>query len=169
MDARFSRKELIRRIEVIATMRDSITVTNSDAETFIAENIPLLSDDTFVYCDPPYFRNSKRLYLDNYNRDDHARLAGVIQQKLSAKWAVSYDGAAEILQYYSKRRHFLYDLQYSASKVYKGKEAFIFSDDLLIPETSAVPFISTALSTTAAAFRSELNPKILTRGDLGRP
>lgn len=150
MDVRFSRKELICRIEAIASRREAITVTNCDAEEFIVNNIPQLPNDAFVYCDPPYFRKSGKLYLNHYRAADHARIAQVIQKDLPRKWLVSYDGVAEIVEYYTARRHFLYNLQYNASRVYKGKEVFIFSDDVKIPTRSALQFIDTALRFKAA-------------------
>ena len=145
MDARFSRNELIRRIEIIASMKHSITLRNWDAEKFILEYIPELPQNTFVYCDPPYFAKSNRLYLNYYKQDDHQRISEVIQNRLNRKWVVSYDNAVEILTYYSKRRKFIYDLQYNASRVYKGKEVFIFSDNLIIPSRSSLPFIDKVL------------------------
>jgi DNA adenine methylase len=108
MDARFSRNELIGRIEAIAAKKDSVTLRNWDAERFILEYIPDLPTNTFVYCDPPYYEKSSRLYLDRYEKHDHARIAKVIQEKLRRKWVVSYDAAAEILEIYSERKRFLY-------------------------------------------------------------
>lgn len=96
MDARFPRNELIGRIEAIASKKDAVTLKNLDAEKFIIEYIPTLPANTFVYCDPPYYEKSSRLYLDHYNKGDHARIANVIQNQLHPKWVVSYDGAAEI-------------------------------------------------------------------------
>lgn len=145
MDARFPRNELIRRIEAIASRRDLITLMNLDAERFIIEYIPKLPNNTLVYCDPPYFAKSNRLYLNHYNREDHVRISEIIQKQLTRTWLVSYDGVPEILNYYSERRTFLYDLQYNASRVYKGKEAFIFSDNLRIPTKSSLPFIDKAI------------------------
>ncbi len=147
MDARFPRNELIRRIEIIASRRDSISLQNWDAEKFILEYIPSLPANTLVYCDPPYFEKSHRLYLNHYESDDHARIAKVIQNRLFRKWVVSYDGVPDILNYYSERRAFLYDLQYNASRVYKGKEVFIFSDDLDVPTCSSLSYINDALET----------------------
>lgn len=147
MDARFSRNELIRRIEAIALRKDSITLRNWDAEKFILEYIPDLPANTFVYCDPPYFEKSSRLYLNRYEKNDHKRISEVIQQRLVKKWVVSYDSAAEILRYYSDRKSFLYDLQYNASRAYKGKEVFIFSDDVSVPKASLLPYIDEALKT----------------------
>lgn len=147
MDARFSRNELIRRIEAISIRKDSIFLTNLDAERFICNNIPNLPNNTFVYCDPPYFAKSNRLYLNHYEINDHIRIANIIQTQLHRKWIVSYDGALEILNYYKDRRVFLYYLQYNASQVYKGQEVFIFSDDLEIPFKSSLPFIDKSIRT----------------------
>lgn len=145
MDARFSRNELIRRIEVIAAKRDSITLRNWDAEKFILEYVPNLPANTLVYCDPPYFAQANRLYLNSYKASDHARVAKVIQEQLPRKWVVSYDSAPEILEYYQDRRSFVYHLQYNAQRVYKGQEVFVFSDDLIVPTGSSLPFIHEAI------------------------
>jgi DNA adenine methylase len=145
MDARFPRNELIRRIETIAAKSEAITLRNWDAEKFILEYIPKLPDNTLAYCDPPYFDQSSRLYLNRYKQEDHARIAKVIQEQLLRKWVVSYDAAAELLGYYSERKSFLYSLQYNASRVYKGQEVFIFSDDLNLPKHSSLPYINKSI------------------------
>ncbi|BCM11182.1 DNA adenine methylase [Ralstonia nicotianae] len=149
MDARFSRNELIRRIEVIATRSDSIVLKNWDAERFIQEHIPKLPENSLVYCDPPYFEKASRLYLNSYRPSDHERIAEIIQNGIVRKWVVSYDSAPEILGYYANRRSFLYDLQYNASRVYKGKEVFVFSDDLSLPRSSKLPYIDHAIQASA--------------------
>ena len=149
MDARFTRNELIRRIEAIASRRTSVKLKNMDAEKFMVEVIPTLPEETLVYCDPPYFEKSGRLYLDSYTTEDHERISKVIQGTLARKWIVSYDSAPQILAYYQKRRSFIYDLQYSASKVYLGREVFVFCDRLRLPERSRMPALQAALMSTA--------------------
>jgi DNA adenine methylase len=149
LDARFSRNELIRRVEAIASMRCCVSTKNMDAEAFIAQHVSDMPKETLVYCDPPYFAKSSRLYLDSYKPEDHRRLSCVIQRQLHRKWVVSYDSAPEILSYYQKRRSFVYDLQYNASKVYRGTEVFVFSDDLKLPPDSSIPSIDTALKLAA--------------------
>lgn len=151
IDARFPRNELIRRIEAIAQKANHISLRNLDAEAFITEYIPNLPNSTFVYCDPPYYEKSSRLYLNRYIPEDHARIAQVIQTKLPRKWVVSYDNAPQILAFYQERKSFLYDLQYNAARVYKGTEVFIFSDDVAIPESSTLPFIDRALQNDSNA------------------
>lgn len=133
MDARFSRNDLIRRIETIALFKDKITITNFDAELYIESYIPNLPVNTLVYLDPPYYEKGSQLYLNAYKKSDHARLAETIQNKINHKWILSYDGVPDIINLYLKRRHFLYDLQYTAAKVYKGKEIFVFCDNMKLP------------------------------------
>lgn len=145
MDARFNANELIRRIEVIARFRDAIVVHNLDAEVYIRDYLPKLPERSLVYLDPPYFHKSSRLYLNVYKPADHERLATIIQNELHINWVVSYDTASEILGYYDKRQKFIYSLGYKAYKVYKGQEAFFFSDKLQMPRRSSLPFIDVAL------------------------
>jgi DNA adenine methylase len=146
IDARFTRNELIKRVEAIATQRRRISVSNLDAEDFIQQRVNTLPRNTLVYCDPPYFARAKRLYLNVYQPGDHARLAKSIQTKLKRPWVVSYDNNPAISDLYRKRRRFRYSIQYSAMTAYEGSELFIFSDALRIPTTSAVPYVDCALA-----------------------
>lgn len=142
MNARFSRNDLIRRIESIALFKENIFVTNFDAEFYIKNYIPNLGNDCLVYLDPPYFVQGSNLYLNSYKKEDHERLSLIIQSEIKQKWILSYDGVPEIVKLYSKRTHFIYDLQYNASRVYKGKEIFIFCDELVIPKSCSLDYIN---------------------------
>ena len=155
IDARFPRTELVRRVQAIAARADAITLHNLDAEDFMIQHIPQLPENTLVYCDPPYYEKSSRLYLDRYTHEDHARIAGVIQTQLARRWLVSYDGAPEILALYEGRNSFLYDLQYNASRVYKGTEVFIFSDDVIVPPSSSLTFLDDVLREFADRTRGD--------------
>lgn len=146
IDARFTRNELIKRIETIAAHRRRITVSNFDAEDFMQQRVNALPRTTLVYCDPPYFARAERLYLDVYEPADHARLAKFIQTKLRRPWLVSYDNHATIAKLYRGRRQFRYSIQYSAITAYEGSESFVFSDGLKIPRTSALSYIDRALA-----------------------
>ncbi len=145
IDARFSRNDLIRRIELVGRYKDRITVTNMDAESYINEYIPNLPDDCLIYLDPPYYNKAKALYLNAYHKKDHTRLAQTIQSRIDHNWVLSYDGVPQIIELYSNRRHFLYDLQYSAAKSYKGQEIFIFCDQLVLPHKCSLSSINEGL------------------------
>jgi DNA adenine methylase len=145
MSARFPRNELIRRIELIAARRSSIAVKNWDAERFLKDYVSTLPKATFVYCDPPYFQKSDRLYLNHYEPADHARLAKTIQAMRKRPWLVSYDAVPEVIRHYANRRSFKYDIQYNAATAYKGTEVIIISDGASLPSTSAVKCINAGL------------------------
>ena len=147
IDARFPRNELARRVEAIATKADRICVTNLDAEDFMRRHAPthLPIRQTLIYCDPPYYERSQRLYLDGYQRSDHERLAGVIQTKLAHHWIVSYDAHERVMDLYEGRRRFAYNLPYSAISSYQGREIFIFSDTLDVPSVSEVRAVNAGL------------------------
>jgi DNA adenine methylase len=146
MDARFTRNELIRRIEMIALNADAISISNLDAEQYIRENTIYLPNNTLIYFDPPYYEKASGLYLDFYHKDDHARIATVIQSEVRQKWVLSYDNAPQILSLYNQRRSFTYDLQYNASRVYKGKEVFVFCDSLNLPTKSSLSYIDSEIA-----------------------
>ncbi len=150
MDVRFSRNDLIRRIETIAVFKDKISISNLDAEDFIESYIPKLSSDTLVYLDPPYYEKGSELYLNAYKKEDHSRLAKAIQRKIKKKWVLSYDGVPDIINLYSKRRHFTYDLQYTAARAYKGKEVFVFCDKLKLPKECSLDYINKGMEQLAA-------------------
>jgi DNA adenine methylase len=149
MGARFTRPELIRRIEAIADRRSSITLKNLDAERFIQEYVPRLPGKTLVYCDPPYFDEGKRLYLNKYKPRDHARISWIIQNQIRHRWLLSYDYWPEVLALYGERRFFRYVLQYHAGGANKGEELVVLSDDLKLPASSRVPCIDVALPLAA--------------------
>lgn len=145
MNARFSRNDLIRRIESIAIHKEQIALTNDDAEYFIKNKIQDLPKNSLIYFDPPYYLKGGELYLNYYNKEDHEKIAQLIQKTLHHYWILSYDNVSPIVNLYKKRRHFFYDLQYSAGSVYKGKEIFIFSDKINIPSKSSLANIDQGL------------------------
>jgi len=146
MDARFSRNDLIRRIEAIRLFKDNIFLSNLDAEDYINQYIPKLSNNCLVYLDPPYFNKAKDLYLNSYLPDDHIRISQTIQSNITKPWILSYDNVPQITSLYPERRSFTYNLQYSAAKTYKGQEIFVFCDNLKIPESCGLKFIDVELS-----------------------
>ncbi len=145
MDARFNRNDLINRIESIALFKDKIHISNMDAEFYIDNYLPNIPNNSLIYLDPPYFNKASGLYLNSYKNEDHSRIGEKIQKDIKQNWILSYDGVQEILDIYSRRRHFLYDLQYSAQTVKKGKEVFIFDDNITIPEKCSLNYVDDGL------------------------
>jgi len=148
MDARFSRNDLITRIEAIADKRKSIRVRNWDAERFLVDYVGRIKGPALAYCDPPFFHKADRLYPNYYRAADHERIAKVIQSKLKCPWLVSYDSCPDVISHYSKRKWFRHHLQYNANTAYKGIELFIASDNLKWPASSAIPSVNSAIYAT---------------------
>ncbi len=144
IDARFPRRELITRIEAIASRAHAISITNCDAEDYLRTHVAKFPRRTFVYCDPPYFCKADRLYLHHYQRSDHQRIAGIMRS-LKRPWLVSYDSVTEIKRLYHGFNRIDYGLQYNAASAYVGTEVLFFSPKLRVPRQSAVVSIDVAL------------------------
>jgi DNA adenine methylase len=132
MDARFNRIELIRRIKLIADYKDQIHIYNLDGATFIRTVLIGMPNDGFVYLDPPYYRKGQKLYDNFFTHRDHEELANEVKN-IRQHWIVSYDNVFEILELYSGRAVFDYELHYSAHMKYVGLEVMFCSDGLQFP------------------------------------
>lgn len=132
MDARYNRKELIRRIEKIASYASRIKLYNRDASQLISEVLPNLPGRSLVYLDPPYYQHGSRLYHASYKHEDHARIAGQVQD-IGQSWIVSYDNVEPVRELYSRYRQQTFGLQWSAQRRYDGVEIMVYSDGLVMP------------------------------------
>lgn len=127
LDARFTKSNLISRIERVAAHRSQIHVTKMDAMYFLKRRGSTLPKKCFVYLDPPYYVKGSELYLNAYRPEDHEKLASTILSSLRRPWMVSYDDVPEIRALYGKVQSAPYILRYSASKSRKGREVVFLS------------------------------------------
>ena len=139
IDARFNKKDLIKRIRKIAEFKENIKLYNKDTIQLLKEN-----EKTFkkylLYLDPPYFKKGNQLYTNHYKSQDHARIAECVSL-LKGKWIVSYDNVPEIVDLYKfvKEENIRqFNISYSASegKNKKGEEIMFFSPKTIIPESA---------------------------------
>jgi DNA adenine methylase len=140
IDARFTRDDLIRRIQKVARHRTRITVTCQDAARYITTRLPELPG-AFVYLDPPYYVKGKGLYQSYYTPADHAHIASLVAH-IRAPWIVSYDAAAGIRELYADFTAVEYDLSYSAQERYRGTELMFFPPGLRPPDVPSPANVS---------------------------
>jgi len=127
IDARFNKSDLIKRIRRIESFKKRINVSNLDGISFIRK-MNRVSDNVFIYIDPPYFQKGADLYMNFYSQKDHKKLSNSVDL-INKKWLVSYDNNEFILSLYQKHRKVLYRLSQAASNRI-GDEILIFSDKL---------------------------------------
>jgi DNA adenine methylase len=133
IDARYTKADLILRIQKIARYKSRITLTRLDAEELLSPKNALIPKGAFLYLDPPYFIKGQGLYEHFYHEEDHARIAKLVS-KLKAPWMVSYDFHPRLMEFYASFDHTIYQLSYSAQDRYKGSEVIFFSPMLSLPK-----------------------------------
>ena len=132
LDCRFNKKEIIRRIKLIASLKDQIRLFNLDA----IELIKLIkkesnNSNTIFYFDPPYFLKGPTLYMNFYKKEDHKKVAQEIKKIKNIHWIVSYDDVEEINKMYSwVRNKLLLNIIHTAYEPKIGKEVLFLSDRL---------------------------------------
>lgn len=133
IDARFNKKDLIKRIKKVARHKSKIELYNLDACDMINQIKNRIPNKSLVYLDPPYIKKGKDLYVNHYKHQDHKHVAGVVKNINYCNWIVSYDNQEEIKELYNKFRYIEYSINYSTTEAKKGKEIIFFDNSLTIP------------------------------------
>ena len=172
LDCRFTKEELIRRIRRVSRYGNRIHLYQQDALDFTNDVVARLDGNVLAFYDPPYIENGKALYLDNYELDDHRKLANRVRQ-LNQAWIVTYDyDAAVRYELFPDHRRLSFGLSYSAQHRRRGREAMFFAHGLQLPndwktEEDAVS-ISAADSGHPVFGKLEQRTKSKTLGPAGR-
>ena len=133
LDARFNRTTLSERVQAIANLRNRIFVTEQEGLQFL-EELEVLSDDVFVYADPPYLVQGEGLYLHAFDAGDHLALAQLLGAARHP-WILTYDDDPRITaRLYAGGRCATFDIAHTAHKQHVGREAVIFSRGMEIPD-----------------------------------
>lgn len=128
LDCRFNKHDISSKISKIAEYKNCIDLYNLDAVDLINKHLKTRnSSNLFIYFDPPYYVQGKRLYQNFFDDSQHEILARAIKGMDDYYWIATYDNASRIKELYSDRRIRSYQLQYSANKVRKEKELFFNS------------------------------------------
>lgn len=124
IDCRFVKDKLIQKIETITKLNNRIRLSRLDAKKFISNELGHYNPtNTFIFFDPPYFKQGKNLYLSFCSNKEHESLSKAILKLAEYKWITTYDQAPEILNLYKDNSQaFEYALNYSANKKRIAKE-----------------------------------------------
>lgn len=132
--ARFNKATLIHKIHKLSNLKDRIKLTNLDA-TDLIDQIPLKvpKDKSFIFFDPPYFKQGGNLYFTSYNERGHRELSQKIQALHDFYWITTYDIDKHIQEFFGNcHKSFTYHLHYSANNKRRGVASeFLFASDLL--------------------------------------
>ena len=125
IDCRFNKKKVIEAIQSIAGFANRVTVSNEDAIEFMRRALKYKRNrKTFVYIDPPYYKEGPGLYRYFFTEKQHQELAKFIKTK-GFPWLLSYDDVNEIRKLYNRRTCVNLYLDYSVKTSKKGKEILI--------------------------------------------
>lgn len=101
--SRWNAVELCKRIKLIHSMRERITVTNTDACEVIEE--AYWNEKITVFVDPPYVQQGKNLYHCFYEKEDHIRLNVLLDSLYhtcpGADMIITYDNDNWLKQLYN--------------------------------------------------------------------
>jgi len=114
IDARFNKKDLLRRIQRIAMRRRHISLYQLDALELLDNLINNVPRKTLVYLDPPYYNKGNLLYTNYYEEHDHIKIAKKVTC-LELPWIITYDDCEPIRNLYKNYSAVKYSLYYSTS------------------------------------------------------
>lgn len=126
LDCRFNKKEIIKKIETIALLKNRITLYNCDASELIINKLYGIKNMAFFNIDPPYVVKGSRLYTNYFEEADHRNLAAVIAEQLrDSPWIITYDDSELIRDIYNQYFITEYEIQHNAGGTVHGKELVI--------------------------------------------
>lgn len=135
MGVRFNREALAERVLSLGGHRRHIKVFNEDAVAFLKSYLPKGRgrDRVFVYLDPPYVSNGRRLYLNAYEPEDHNALAKYIRTQKKLPWIMSYDDSSLVRDLYGKCKMALLPIRYTLQVKHSAQELIIAPDNIAVP------------------------------------
>lgn len=133
IDARYNADKLVERIRAIAEYKKHIRVYNKEIVSFIVNVLPDYGQNSLTYFDPPYFNKGPELYKNFFDKEDHAKIAQLILDRVPGNWIITYDDTPEIIELYGQRCIRRYDLNYSAANTGKSSEVIVFNDEYYCP------------------------------------
>jgi DNA adenine methylase len=131
IDCRFNKEKLISKIKTLGKFSSQVTIHFGDAIEFLRSNTEQISAGfSFVYIDPPYYLQGKKLYRHFYTDKDHVALADFIRAQ-GYPWLLSYDDHPRIRELYADNQMQPIYLDYKVKSNRTAQELVI--SNLVIP------------------------------------
>lgn len=131
IDCRFNKAKIIAQIRALSRFKDRVAVHFGDAVEFLKNNESAISSGfSFVYIDPPYYLQGKKLYRHSYTDKQHVELANYIR-KQDFPWLLSYDDHPRIRELYAENPLQPVYLDYKVKSNRRAQELVI--SNLVIP------------------------------------
>jgi DNA adenine methylase len=127
IDCRFNKKDISRKIEIIAQKKGKIKLYNKDAGYLIRMNLMKMKAPMFLNIDPPYVVKGSQLYTNFFTEGDHLNLQRVIVKHLDADypWIITYDDCSLVRDLYRRFHMQEYSINHNAGGTVPGKEIVI--------------------------------------------
>jgi DNA adenine methylase len=132
INARYNIDKCIDRILKISKYKNRIRIFNMDIRKFILKHHGYFTDNSFVYFDPPYINNSKRLYKNSLDLNDHCEISQYIHDFILSDWIITYDDVDIIHALYKKHSIIHYNINYSVAQKRKALELLILKNEYLL-------------------------------------
>jgi DNA adenine methylase len=132
VNARFTKKTIIDRLEKIKEFRNKIEVCNLDGIELLRKLEERKNKKQyFIFLDPPYFQKGQSLYLNHYNNKDHENLSEFLEKSSFKKWIMTYDDVPYIKNLYATMRTKGFAIQHNAYESKVGREVMIFPKEFV--------------------------------------
>lgn len=133
IDCRFNKTRIMEQIQSVSAYSDLIDLHYGDAVKFMRENSQAISTGfNFVYIDPPYYSQGKKLYRYFYEDQHHVELANFIGQQ-GYPWLVSYDDHPRIKELYAQNKIQPIYLDYNVKASRRATELLISNIEIPPP------------------------------------
>ena len=130
IDARYNKEALINKITKIAKFRKRVKINNMDIRRYI--NDQKFDESCFIFFDPPYVNNSKRLYNNALTQNDHKEIAESVKHMPNCNWIITYDNTELIHTTYSDYCISYFPIEYSAATRKTETELLILKNDNMV-------------------------------------
>lgn len=139
IDCRFNKVALVRQIRAASVLSSRVSVRFGDAITFLRQNAAKISSGfSFVYIDPPYYAQGRKLYRHHYSDDDHSTLAMYMKAQ-GYPWLVSYDDHPRIRELYATAQMQPIYLDYKVKSSRTARELVISNLEIPPPVYAGSP------------------------------